>query len=125
MHDLSARSDLARARGVAEHFASRLPCVVGNRSACWAKRIMLLAVQPLLLSLVAPPQLSPVNFWALNSGSDQASHTMDNQKLLDALNDSSEDAQQRFLEATDCESVSVELSEEPDWWTRTSSYDGE
>lgn len=86
---------------------------------------MLLAVQPLLLSLVAPPQLSPVNFWALNSGSDQASHTMDNQKLLDALNDSSEDAQQRFLEATDCESVSVELSEEPDWWTRTSSYDGE
>ena len=79
---------------------------------------------PLLLSLVAPPQLSPVNFWALNSGSDQATHTMDNQKLLDALNDSSDDAQ-RCLEDTDCESVSVELSEEPDWWTRTSGYDGE
>ena len=76
----------------------------------------------MLLFYAAPPPLVPVNFWALSSG-DLVQHTAEHQKLLDDLNESRDDpiSVQRCLEAAQGASVSVELSEEPDWWTKTSS----
>jgi hypothetical protein len=85
---------------------------------------MMLSVAPAALSATTVAPLAPVNFWMLMSSDQQA------KGRLTALRDdifsqeADEASVRQSLQDSDRVAVAVELSEEPDWWTRVTSGEG-
>ena len=86
----------------------------------------MLSVAHAALSATTVAPLAPVNFWMLMSSDQQAKGRLSLTALRDDIfsQEADEASVRQSLQDSDRVAVAVELSEEPDWWTRVTSGEG-